>query len=96
MRTRDKGYDDYGLTKERVAELKALCKTKDAQIMQLLHLAAYAANPSLAEDLVYSLAEGASYEHLWYIRNVYIPKADFYGHRRKTIYILDRLIGADN
>lgn len=87
IRTREMGYDDYGLGPGEDKRLKKYCTSPDFDDHMLLLNSALGANKYLASDLYYSIAKGLSYEDM--DRTCYIPisKGDFYGYQRKTLYI---------
>lgn len=85
MRTRDMGYDDYLI---QDGEEKALIEDcRKVENKQLLIKAAYEANMWLADDIIYSLFKGLSYDKICFIRDIPCKKVDFYGYRRKTLAI---------
>ena len=90
VKTRYKGYSDYHLEPGEEKELKALCRKKDFKTITTLLLAAYKAYPELAYALAFSLHYSASYEKICNIYDITIPKVDFYGHRRKTLFYFKR------
>lgn len=86
MRTRNKGYMDYGLTDSDAKRLKVLAKKQENE--RLVHECAEQANKQLAAELYYSLVKGVSYEKLDSINRIDIDKGSFYGYQRKTLAIL--------
>lgn len=90
MRTRLKGYVDYGLTDTRVKEILEYCRTTARS--ELIMQAAEKANPELAIYLVESLKERMSYYKLY--KKYFIPLScsDFYGYRRLTISLLNDVL----
>lgn len=88
MRTRSKGYKDYGLTDARVKEIMEYCRTAEDSI--IIEQAAEKANPSLATYLVESLKDKMSYDKLYKKYWVPLCRGDFYAYRRLTISLIDR------
>lgn len=90
MRTRIKGYGDYGLTKTRVKEILEYCRALSDD--SILKEAAEKANPLLAVYLVESIKDRMSYDKLY--KKYYVPiwRGDFYGYRRLTISLLDDVV----
>lgn len=91
MRTREKKLADYGISEERGAELMKLAALEENQ--ETVCRAANLSNPYLAPYLVKSLQQGVGYYKLFgkmYFRPC--TGADFYGYRRKTLSIIDRLL----
>lgn len=92
MKTRHISYNDYGFAPGEEKQLKEHCRRKDFKTYIIVHLAAYKANPEIAEDLAYSLINGLSYEKMEFTHNIPIPKVDFYAYRRKCLFIFKRII----
>ena len=91
MRIRKKKLTDYGISEERGAELLELAAMKENQ--RTVCKAASLSNPYLAPYLVKSLQEKVGYDRLFgsmYFRPC--VRQDFYGYRRKTLAIIDRLL----
>lgn len=90
MRIRLKGYADYGLSPARVKEILVYCRT--APNDTIIKQAAEKAYPVIARYLVESLKDGIGYDRLY--TKYYIPLScgDFYGYRRLTISLLDKMI----
>lgn len=86
MRTRLKGYEDYGITEEGAKAIMARCKSPEA--FHALIEAAEKANPEICIPLAYSLAYGVSYERLYAWSDIPYSAVDFYGYRRKTLWLL--------
>lgn len=86
-RTRNKSYADYGFSPEDVKRWESICRLPDIYTRRMLRDAAYDANPEIAEDLIFSLANGLSYERMEAIKPMGINLVDFYAYRRKTLAI---------
>lgn len=86
MLTREMGYKDYGVTdgqEKLVCEwLKRLHSTEERQVIYDLALDVKA---SIADDMVYSLVNGLSYDKLSIIKTINYSKVDFYAYRRKLV-----------
>lgn len=78
-------YADYGFAPDDVKKWEALCRNPDLKVRYALRDAAYQANPSIAEDLIFSLANGLSYERMEVVKPISINLVDFYAYRRKTL-----------
>ena len=92
MRTRDASYWDYGISEAESKELIEICRNADSQTELLLLKAAQEACMEYASSLFYSLRNNLSYEDVCSNNYLYIGKGDFYGHRRKTLYLLKEKI----
>lgn len=87
LRTREKGYKDYGFEDGEEQHIKEYCRRDDFSDHDLLLKSAISANPCIANDLYYSVVKGLSYEAIDRMRSIPISKADFYGYRRKCLAI---------
>lgn len=87
MRTREKGFADYGFSPGEETKLKAWCKNPNFSEEFLLLESAKIANKDIFNDIYFSIVKGLSYEKM--DEKVYqnIGKGDFYGHQRKTLAI---------
>lgn len=87
MRTREKGFSDYGFAPGESDELKAWCQKSDFSEEFLLLESAKMANKDIFNDIYFSIVKGLSYEKM--DEKIYqnIGKGDFYGHQRKTLAI---------
>lgn len=88
MRLREKTYEDWGLTKELVTELRKKCR--EIRHQPTLFAAAYEANPELAPFIYFSLSAGLSYDDI--SRAFYIPMCmeSFYAYRRYALTIFQK------
>lgn len=87
MKTREKGYHDYGFDSGEEKKLKAYCRNKNFSDHKTLMDSAISSNPYIAPDLYYSIAGGVSYDDLMKIKYIPLPKTDFYGYQRKCLSI---------
>ena len=85
MRTRDRGYEDYGIRDGE--ERRLMDEARQLGHRKELRDAAYQANPGIAEDIIYSIINGLSFDRLSQIRDIPAKKDDFYAYRRKTLAI---------
>ena len=90
MRTREKSYEDYGITKDEVQYIKDFCQNADDEQKQLIKYALSDLNPYIAPYVFYSLVDNLSYEDICAKRYLYIGKGDFYGHRRQGMAAIKR------
>ena len=87
MRTREKGFSDYGFAPGESDKLKAWCQKPDFSEEFLLLESAKMANKDIFNDIYFSIVRGVSYEKM--DSKVYqnIDKGSFYGYQRKTLAI---------
>lgn len=87
MRTRQKGFADYGISEREAKLMKEWCKKPDFNEEFLLFESARMANREIFNDIYFSIVKGLSYEKM--DEKIYqnIGKGDFYGHQRKTLAI---------
>jgi hypothetical protein len=90
MRTREKSYEDYGLTCEDVAYIKEFCRTADEEQQNLIRSALAEIQPYIAPFVFYSLVQNLSYEQINKHSYIYIGKGDFYGYRRQGMAAIKR------
>lgn len=90
MRIRDRTWSDYGITRERVRELKKYCRS--AIDTSLIEEAARRANKPIVKELVDGLTRGLSYSKLTIDGYVPIGQKDFYGYKKYTLSILNDLL----
>lgn len=81
-------YEDYGITKDKVKELREKCRVLSEDEKILLWSCCAEANMELKHYIYNSLVNNLSYEKI-YVRN-YVPitKDDFYAYRRKSIVFI--------
>lgn len=91
MREREKTYADYGITDIEKNELKNLCRKADKETYIQLVNAALEADKTIADDIVFSLVNGMSYEKLGVIKNIPCSRNTFYAVQIKTIYNFKKL-----
>ena len=84
MRLRDMTYKDYGILPEEVTRLRRVCKNR-AESFKVLCEAAISINAEIADDIVYSLVNGISYEKINNIKTIPINRVDFYKYQMATV-----------
>lgn len=87
MRTRLKGFDDYGFLPGEDKRLREFCRMPDFAECVLLIESAKKANADISNDLYYSIVAGLSYDKLTIAKYIAISRIDFYGYQRKTLAI---------
>ena len=87
MRTREAGYLDYGISETESKELIRICRSADCQTELLLLKSAQESYAEYASSLFYSLRNNLSYEDVCANNYLHIGKGDFYGYRRKALYL---------
>lgn len=87
MRTREKGFADYGFSPGEETKLKEWCRKPDFSEEFLLLESARMANASIFNDIYFSIVRGVSYEKLDFKVFQNIDKGSFYGYQRKTLAI---------
>ena len=82
MRTREKLFEDYGISPDQAAKLRRWCRTATPEQQALILQRCQAARPAMATILFFSITQGVGYDVL--SRALYIPIAriDFYGYQR--------------
>lgn len=94
MKTREKGYTDYGFEKDEGKRLKEYCKKAEFEDHKILIDSAMEANQCIAPELYFSIVSGISYDDLTRIKYIPLPKVDFYGYQRRCLAIFRKtLIG---
>lgn len=96
MKVRETGYLDYGMTGAEAKEWLEKCQCADKDMDQLIFQAAQESNEVIAADLYYSLRTGISYNALFSLRYIPVPKVDFYGYRRKALFLLKEKVIQNN
>lgn len=84
-------WEEYGITRERYIELRGICRS--GKYHDVARLAAYTANPDIAEYILLSVTQKKSYEAIEYDRRLgRIPcgRTDFYGYRRLFYSLFER------
>ena len=92
MRTRDKSRKDYGLSAGHWDFLRDYCRSFGGEGKKLLQAACFRSNPELQRELYQSLSEGLGYDRLSAREYIPIGRKDFYGYRRKALWILGLLL----
>ena len=87
MRTREKGFADYGFSQGEETKLKEWCRKPDFTEEFLLLESAKMANKDIFNDIYFSIVRGVSYEKMDFKVYQNIGKGDFYGYQRKTLAI---------
>lgn len=77
MKTRNKSYIDYGISKQKANELKRRCQTLNADERDALLECCECANQGIAYEMMYSLIYGVSYDK--YISSLTITNLNGYG-----------------
>lgn len=90
MRTREMSYADYGIKEADLPRLFALCR--DRKYRKELREAADQANPAIADDLIYHILYGISFDRLNALRDIPMKKDDFYAYKRKMVAIFRDLV----
>lgn len=91
MKTREKGYMDYGFNADEAKKLKEYCRSAQFTEHNMLMQSALSSNQSIASELYYSIARGISYDELTKIKHIPLSKTDFYGYQRKCLAIFKEL-----
>lgn len=93
MRMRDKSYRDYGFKHGEEKYIKYLAREPNYEQRLLLHDSAYEANLAIAEDIIFSIVNGVSYDEIMKIHYIPATRIDFYGYCRKTLALFrDKII----
>lgn len=95
MRTREKGYQHYGLTDARANSIVKYCKSKMLSREKVLSVAKEAVgskNDYLVDYLTESIVDGISYDKLEGKYWLPLGRGDFYGYRRLVIASLDVVV----
>ena len=91
MRTREKSYEDYGLTDDEVSYIKEFCfNSNKEQQEQIIKVALSELSPYIAFKCLDSLINKKSYDDLCKEEYLFIGKGDFYGHRRQGMAAIKR------
>lgn len=99
MKTREKGYKDYGFYEEdEHKKIIKYCRSSDFDEDDsfLLNQAALHIKPCIQNELYESIVTGISYEKLTRKKYIPLPEGDFYGYRRKCIEEFWRLMRISN
>jgi|GEM_PF-684693 len=93
MRTRNKTYTDYGISKDDKSKILLFCRRAKGNKQDKMIIKSALAEIASAYTalMVYeALTEGLSYEKLDEKRGLVIGKEDFYGYRRKGMESIKR------
>lgn len=85
MRMRDKSYRDYGFKHGEEKYIKYLAREPNYEQRLLLFDSAYSANQSIAEDIIFSIVNGVSYDDIQKIHYIPAGRSSFYGDCRATL-----------
>lgn len=97
MRTREKTYEDYGLSVNEIKYIKDICKNADTeQKKKIIEIALSELSPYIAGKCLESLIKNKSYDDLCKEEYLFIAKADFYGYRRKGMAAIKRWMILNN
>lgn len=86
-------WNDYGITRERVKELKKLCCLPENASQT--RCAAHRASEMLSEYILLSVRENLSYDDLEFnsrLGRIPCGRTDFYGYRRLFFHLFDKMI----
>lgn len=86
-------WEDYGISKERYAELQELCQSREYD--DLAQSSAYQSNKDIAEYILLSARKNLSYEGVEYadrLGRIPCGRTDFYGYRRLFYHLFDERI----
>lgn len=91
MRTRYKGYKDYGFDEggeqKESKRIMEYCRAPGFVYRRELLESAERANEALADDIFYSIMKGLSYDSIVVNSDIPYSKADFYAYRRKCLFL---------
>lgn len=90
MRTREKSYQDHGITEEEKLYILEFCQNADDEQRLVIKNALAELNPYIAPYVFYSLVDNLSYDDICAKNYLYIGKGDFYGHRRQGMAAIKR------
>lgn len=90
MRTRNKGYADYGIEEEEKIDILGFCKLADEEEKQIISWALKELPTYIMPYIYMSLVDGISFEKLDAKYSIAMSKEDFYGYRRKGCEAIKR------
>ena len=90
MRTREKSYNDYGLSEKEVRYIKEFCRNANEEDKTIIRNAISELQPYIAPYVYFSLVDNLSYEDVCAKNYIFIGKGDFYGYRRKGMEAIKR------
>lgn len=86
MRTREKGYEDYGFSdKDEARRLIHFCRKSTFPYSAQLMICAQQSNGAIANDIYRTITQKMSYADISAYKRIPISERDFYGYRRKTL-----------
>lgn len=77
MRTREKSYQDHGITEQEKMYILDFCRKSNEEEKAIIKNALAELNPYIAFYVFYSLVDGMSYEDICAKNYLYIGKGDF-------------------
>ena len=92
MRVRNTRLADYGFTRNEESNLRKFCRQLDSADETLLLECCMETNASIGRDMFYTIASGISFDKLGYVKNIMIPRTDFYGYQRKALATFRRAL----
>lgn len=92
MRVRNTRLADYGFTRTDEANLRKFCRQLDSADETLLLECCMETNKSIGRDLFYTISAGISFDKLQYVKNIMIPRTDFYAYQRKCLAIFQKML----
>lgn len=90
IRTRNKGYKDYGVTDEEKEVVIAYCRSDNESKEQVISCAMSELDPYIAQFLILNITQGISYEKIEEKYDIAIAREDFYAYRRKAVAAIKR------
>ena len=96
MRTREKSYEDYGMTEKEVRYVKDFCRNANDEEREIIRNAISELQPYIAPYIFFSLVDNLSYEDICAKNYIFMGKGDFYGHRRKGMESIKRWMILNN
>lgn len=90
MRTREKSYEDYGITKKEKFYILEFCRNANDEEKAIIKNALSEINPYIAPFVYYSLVDNISYDKMIVKQEIYMDKGDFYAYRRLGMSAIKR------
>ena len=90
MRTREKSYEDYGISEKEVMYILDFCRNATQDQKFLIKNALSELQPYIAPYVYFSLVDNLSYERMCQKDYIYMGKVDFYAYRRKGMAAIKR------
>ena len=92
VRVRNTKLSDYGFTRTEETQLRKFCRQLDTADEILLLECCMKTNASIGRDLYYTIASGISFDKLECVKNITIPRTDFYGYQRKVLATFKKIL----